>query len=174
MTLAEQANSITIRQLVHTDAEALRAVRVEGATFHPEAFHSAPEEMDTPLDMAVSRITMNAVFGAFDGETLVGTAMLACTARVGIKQDHIAEVWSVYVRKPYRGCGLARTLVARVISEARLRSYEALVLSVASPNAHVRTFYESLGFVTYGREPRTIKLPDGRYIDNDLMMLDLT
>ncbi len=173
MTLDMQENTITIRQLVRADAAALRNIRVESARLHPEAFHSSSEENDAPLSTLVERIAHNQAFGAFDGRVLIGTAMLAQNARSSIKTRHVAEVWSVYVRSEYRRLGLARQLLQRVIASAIDGGFEGLALSVAARNSHVRRFYESLGFVRYGCEPMTVKLPDGSYVDHDLMMLDL-
>lgn len=111
--------------------------------------------------------------GAFVEGRLVGTVIVALTARARLKQRHKTEFWSVYLVPEHRGSGLARAMLERAIAEARTLGFEAAVLTVVSHNAGAIRLYGSLGFVPYGLERQALKLPDGRYCDEVLMQLDL-
>jgi ribosomal protein S18 acetylase RimI-like enzyme len=114
------------------------------------------------------------VIGAFTADgVLVGGVTLALQARPGAKRRHKVEVWNVYLAPEHRGSGAARAMMVRAIAEARARGFEAMVLGVTGEAEGARRLYGSLGFVTYGIEPRALRLPDGRAFDDRLMQLDL-
>jgi ribosomal protein S18 acetylase RimI-like enzyme len=163
----------TIRLLTIADAGAFRDIRQRSLRDHTDMFTSTAEEWGLELETYSSRIASCPTIGAFDGNDLVGAAILGVVGRDRTKTRHKCEVWSVYTAPEVRRRGIARLMMERVIDEARRHGYEALVLTVASHNGRARRLYESLGFFCYGTEPRHVKLPDGRYIDDDLMQLDL-
>jgi hypothetical protein len=60
----------------------------------------------------------------------------------------------------------------QLIDEARrIDGLEVLALTVAVTQTSARTLYTSLGFFTTGLTLHGYKLPDGRYIDEEEMML---
>ena len=78
------------------------------------------------------------------------------------------------VSDTHRGRGIGRALLADAIE--RLRGAAGLVqvtLSVTASNRAAVGLYESVGFTRYGRLPDAIRLPDGRKLDKDLMLLRL-
>jgi ribosomal protein S18 acetylase RimI-like enzyme len=163
-----------VRLLAPDDAAILKPFRLRALEDGADAFHSSPDEWDRPLEDFASFIATERVFGAFDGDgALKGMAVLALSPRGRRKTRHKAEVWSVYVAGEARRSGVARLLMAAVVAEARMLGLEALVLTATARNTHVVRFYESLGFRIYGTEPRMVKLPDGTYLDDHLMQLDL-
>lgn len=164
---------VAIRLLTEADAPAFLALRQRSLREHPDSYHSSPEDWDVPVSQAAARITRNVVVGAFAGDTLVGCAVLALEPRTSAKLRHKAEVWNVYLAPEHRGSGLARCIMERVVAEARRLGLEAIVLGVAAHNARARGLYESLGFVTWGIEPRAMRLPSGEVLDDCFMQLDL-
>ena len=70
-----------------------------------------------------------------------------------------------------RGRGLGRALVAQVIGHAQGRVAQ-LHATVVTGNAVAGGLYRDLGFVTYGVEPRALKVGE-RYFDQALMVLML-
>ncbi len=167
--------SLTVRLCGEGDAAAWLALRRRSVREHPESFHASPEDWaDAGVEQAAERIRRNVVVGAFTGEgALVGGATLALQARPGWKRRHKAEIWNVYLAPEHRGSGAARAMTERAIAEARGLGVEAVVLGVTGEAPAARRLYESLGFVTYGIEPRALRLPDGRVLDDRLMQLDL-
>jgi ribosomal protein S18 acetylase RimI-like enzyme len=164
---------IEYRILEAADAPAFRDMRLRSLREHPDMYGSTPEEWGEHLQTYIDRIAECPVFGAFHEGLLVGMAILGVTGRDRAKTRHKVEIWSVYTVPQMRGRGIGRAMLERVIEEARRRGYEAAMLTVASHNAAARRLYEALGFRCYGTEPRHVKLPDGRYVDDDLMQLDL-
>ena len=99
-----------IRKLTESDSPAFRALRLEGLRLHPAAFGSDHEEsLALPESFFTKWITdaqPGAIFGAFDGETLVGLAGLAVER--GRKKRHKALLWGVYVAASHTRHGLCR------------------------------------------------------------------
>jgi len=160
-----------IRRLSATDAAAFRALRLAALLDKPEAFvTSHVEEKDQPLAYFAARLQErpgHAVFGAFDGDTLVGIAGLSRDTLIQLA--HKGHVWGMYVSEAARGHGVARELMVAALAHARATPGIAKVtLSVDSANVAAIALYESLGFVVFAREADAVRL-DGQSRD-DLQM----
>jgi ribosomal protein S18 acetylase RimI-like enzyme len=163
-----EAGAVEVRLLCGADATAFQALRLEALARHPSAFASAyHEEADQPLAEVALRLDQGPVFGAFANGALAGTAGLAVPARA--KKRHKGELWGVYVREEDRGQGLGRRLVEAAIAHAR-GHLEQLHATVTTGNHAARQLYRSLGFQTYGREPRGLKV-SAAYFDQELLVL---
>jgi ribosomal protein S18 acetylase RimI-like enzyme len=159
-----------VRRLGPDDAAAFQALRLEGLAGHPCAFAaSADEEAGHSLAEVAARLERQPVFGGLAAETLLGVAGFAVPAPA--KKRHKGLLWGVYVREAARGRGLGRALVAQVIEHARARVVQ-LHAAVVTTNHAARRLYRSLGFTTYGLEPRGLAWA-GRYYDQELMVLML-
>src|SRR5262249_21811889 len=168
--------SIVIRPLGHTDAPIYREQRIRALREHPVAFGRLPEG-GAPVDVSAEQFRVDAgsdtdfLLGAFDGEALVGTA--GCHREPALKARHIAWLWGIYVVPEQRRSGLARRLVTEAIARARQwKDLECLWLDVTTVNTGARALYASLGFRSVAIKPRSLKF-DGRYYDEELMVLDL-
>ena len=152
------------------DASAFRALRLEALERHPCAFAAAYDEESgqSAADVA-ERLVRQAVFGGFVDGALVGVAGFATPALA--KKMHKGVLWGVYVCACRRGHGLGRALVAQVIGYARGRVAQ-LHATVVAANPVACALYRDLGFVTYGVEPRALKVGE-RYFDQELMVLML-
>ena len=161
---------LPVRRLGPDDASAFHALRLEGLAQHPCAFAASPEEeADHSLDDIARRLARQPVFGAFDGAELVGVAGFAVPPLA--KKRHKGLLWGVYVREAARGRALGRALVIQVIEHARAHVAQ-LHAAVVTTNHPARRLYRSLGFSTYGLEPRGLACA-GRYFDQELMVLML-
>lgn len=159
-------NDPELRRLSPRDAALYREVRLEALRLAPEAFSAALEiEGAEPLAWFAARLDRSAVFGAFDGAALVGTA--GFFMREGRKQAHKGVLVGMYVRPSARRAGIGRRLVEAVIGHAR-GHVELLQLSVVAGNEEARRLYARLGFVAYGVERHALK-HGGRYWDEVLM-----
>jgi ribosomal protein S18 acetylase RimI-like enzyme len=78
----------------------------------------------------------------------------------------------MYVDAAHRRSGLAAQLVTAVIDKARAEGAKLLQLSVTIGNTSAQSLYRRLGFTPYGVELRALQI-DGRFYDEELMMLDL-
>lgn len=108
---------------------------------------------------------------AFDGERMVGYAYLSNILEQK-KALHRASFGVAILKDAWRQ-GLGQKLVTELVAFARTAGYEQIELEVASSNLSAIRLYEKLGFVTYGRRPRSLKLKSGAYFDELLMVLRL-
>ena len=164
-----------IRVLTPGDAAAFQVLRLQALSEDPVAFASSyEEERDTPLATVAERLAPaddRAIVGAFDGADLVGLA--AWHREEMRKLQHKGFVWGVFVADTHRGQGLGRLLLEAVIDHARsAEGIRQLNLTAYAANRSAIALYESLGFVTYGREPAAICV-DGMLHDDVHMSLRL-
>lgn len=170
---------VTLRPMLEPDLLGYKMLRDAMLAGHPEAFTSDAEtERQRDLASYRSRLAGGAGSGtlftllALDGHRVIGA--LTCEREPRRKVQHIAHLVGMMVADTHRGRGIGRALLAAAI--AQLRSVPGLAqvtLSVTAGNRVAIGLYESLGFERYGRLPDAIRLPDGRRLDKDLMLLRL-
>jgi L-amino acid N-acyltransferase YncA len=80
---------------------------------------------------------------------------------------HVADL-SIYVDRGYRGKGVGRVVLGRVVELGRELAYHKLVLSAFPFNAAGMALYERLGFRTVGIYEEQ-GLLDGRWVDTIVM-----
>jgi ribosomal protein S18 acetylase RimI-like enzyme len=166
-----------IRALGPADAAVFREQRIRALREHPEVFGRSPEEV-AAVEVLAEQFREDAgaehdvMMGAFEGAALVGVA--GCHRERAVKQRHVATIWGVYVVPERRGTGLGRRLVVEAMARARTwTGLECLWLDVVTTNTGARALYASLGFKGVAIKPRVLKV-DGRYYDEELMVLQLT
>jgi L-amino acid N-acyltransferase YncA len=81
--------------------------------------------------------------------------------------DHVAD-FSVYVEREWRGRGVGRALLERLIARAREIGYHKLVLSAFPFNPGGMALYERMGFRTVGIYREQGRLAD-RWVDTIIM-----
>ena len=167
------AEPMTIRALTPGDAAAYLALRVEMVRACPTAFAAHPDEVDaTAPDKLIPRIAApphNMVFGAFDGDRLIGTAGYYTERR--IKMRHKGAIWGVYTDPAYRGRGLARAMILQALAHAA-EHVRIVMISAGAGSTEALALYRSLGFVEWGREPMAICV-DGRMHDETHLAIEV-
>ncbi len=164
--------STTIRQLSSDDLDAYLALRREAVVESPHSFLESLEDVDAlPREEHLRRLQHGAMFGAYDEDTLVG--MVGYAVQSGSRVAHRGYVHGMYVSPKERGKGMASRLLATLIAHAKQHGLECLDLSVESGSGAVIALYEKIGFTIYGRYPHIMKMPDGSYIDDLYMWMDL-
>jgi len=171
-------SDVAIRRLEAADAAAYRALRLRALAEHPDAFtSSAGEEAAKPVESLAARLARDparphdAVFGAFDGDTLVGLVGLDVDMRA--KTRHKGHVFGMAVASERAGQGIGGELLAHLIAYARAEGLSQLVLTVTAGNGAARRAYERAGFGACGREPEATRV-DGRALDKVTMVLFLS
>ncbi len=163
-----------IRILVPDDAAQFRAIRLDALRTEATAFGASYEDMrertEEDFRAWIENAAPGAVFGAFDGSTMIGMAGLK--REDGRKSWHKGTMWGVYVAPAYRGQRVALALTQAVIARAR---GVVLILhcSVQTDNVQAQRLYESLGFAVYGLEKKALCV-DGAYHDEAHLALDFS
>lgn len=83
-----------------------------------------------------------------------------------------AHVLNICVAPDYRGQGLGRHLLRRLLDIARWNGAERVFLEVRPSNPLAKTLYESMGFKDIGKRPRYYPAKNGRE-DAIVMVLEL-
>jgi ribosomal protein S18 acetylase RimI-like enzyme len=160
--------SFEVRRLSRADADAFRAIRLEGLERYPAAFGASfNQEGSRPLSFFADTLDGHFVLGAESQGRLMGVA--AFQFHDGEKKRHRGMLWGMYVRDEARGTGIARRLVDGILSHAR-QCVEEVGLSVWADNPAAIALYKSAGFAVTGRDARAIKI-DGVYFDHLLMQV---
>jgi ribosomal protein S18 acetylase RimI-like enzyme len=163
-----------IRLLTTDDAEAWWHMRLEALQNDPTSFADSDEEhQNTTIETARKRLSAstpdnNFVLGMFEDGKLAATT--GFHRRQHNKENHKGHIWGVYVRPESRGKGVARALMEEVVRQARLMPGLEQITLVVSTHIPARQLYLSLGFQSYGIEPRSLKVGNN-YVDDELMVL---
>lgn len=137
-----------IRPFTHSDLDALLPLvealhTSDGDPFDPQRTRDALRTLlDHPEYGAVH-------IAAVDGEVvgyIVGSLGLSIEAG-----GRFLLIDEVYVTPVWRGCGLARALLASLLPYARAHGCRAVELEVGWENDHARAWYERLGFERHRR-----------------------
>lgn len=170
----ERLNNITIRPLVKSDLALYKALRLSALQLSPLAFGSNFAEENAYSDAVwlqrMEQVGSNIVFGAFDGDQLVGTAGVFAHPR--LSERHRGTLWGVYVAPEARGLNLGEQLVQAVIDHAAKR-FLVLDARVVATNNYAGDVYRKLGFVTYGVEKKSLYV-QGQFLDQELIAIDFT
>jgi ribosomal protein S18 acetylase RimI-like enzyme len=165
-----------IRTLTADDASEYWRLRLEALQGDPSAFSaSAEEHMSLTMDEVRRRLGADgsgmAVVGAFEAGLLVG--MAGFYPERGLKSRHKGRIWGVYVTPAKRGEGVGRKVLQTALDRgAATPGIAQILLSVTATQTAAIALYRSLGFESFGREPRALKIGD-QFVDEEFMILPL-
>jgi ribosomal protein S18 acetylase RimI-like enzyme len=154
-----------IAPLTAADAPRYRALMLHAYASAADAFTSTPAERAAqPLAWWAARVDdpqgLSRVFGAFDGDELVGAVGLEFSAKP--KTRHKAHLLGMFVSEAARGSGAGRALLQAALTAAAARDGVRLVnLTVTEGNAPAIGLYRAFGFRPFGTEPMAIATPEG-------------
>lgn len=162
------------RYLNPEDASEWLRLRLEALRVDSEAFSASFEEYQPlSLEEVRKRLGFDAedafVVGAFEDGRLHGCA--GFYRDKGLKSRHKGRVWGVYVTPEKRDVGVGKKIMRMLLERGTaLDGVEQILLSVTATQAAALRLYRSLGFTSFGREPRALKIGD-RFIDEEYMFL---
>jgi ribosomal protein S18 acetylase RimI-like enzyme len=165
---------ITVRPATADDAAALRALRLEALTQNPTAFSAdVTATAGDPPEAWAARVAKydqeqsGVICVAESSGELIGMAGLV--RGHWPKTRHRADIWGVYVKPAWRGCGIAEALLGECAGWARERGVFMALLGVVTVNTPAIRCYTRCGFQVYGLDPKTL-CHDGVYYDELLMV----
>jgi phosphinothricin acetyltransferase len=155
-----------IRPATEADAEAICRIYNQGIE---DRLATLETELRTPAERRqwmAARSERHPVIVAEHEAAVVGWGSLnAFNARPAYR--HVAD-FSVYVERAWRGKGVGRALLERLVALGGALGYHKLVLSAFPFNAAGVALYERMGFRTVGIY-REQGLLDGRWVDTIVM-----
>ena len=163
-----------IRLLTSDDAAEWWRLRLESLQGDPQAFSSSAEDHQSlSLEEVRKRLGSDNpdffVAGAFEDDRLTG--MAGFYREKGLKVRHKGRVWGVYVTPGSRGKGVGRKLLQAALERgAKIEGVEQILISVTTTQVAATNLYRSLGFDSFGCEPRALKIGD-QFIDEELMVV---
>ncbi len=167
-----KSSELLIRRLTPADVAPYRALRLRALREHAEAFTSSYEEESLrPESAAAQRLadTSSARFwGAFVDGVLAGTVGLDFEQR--LKARHKATVVGMFVAPEFSRRGIARALLESLLNEARSSQLEMVTLTVTDGNHGAEQLYLDAGFVSYGMEPRAIRVQNHYFAKNHMVI----
>jgi ribosomal protein S18 acetylase RimI-like enzyme len=147
---------IIFRQLIPTDHDEYKRVRLESLKQYPDNFGTTYEEElhsgYLKLDDAIKFPGDNKfAFGAFSPEEkLIGICGFIAETRS--KARHRGEITQMYVENQYTRRGIGGILLQLVINKAfDNKQIEQITLGVVYSNENAVKLYKQLGFIEYGR-----------------------
>ena len=160
------SNQEALRRLLRSDASVLKELRLyalqESAAFFGSSFD---EEKNRSLQQFEDQIANDLVYGAFiDGEL---TGMACAYVSPFKKMSHKLHVYGVFVHPAYRGKGIMKQLLERLLVDA-FQSHEVALASVVNGNGTALALFLACGFVSYGVETNGLKIDNHSY---DLILL---
>jgi RimJ/RimL family protein N-acetyltransferase len=102
---------------------------------------------------------------------IVGTAGINCI-NAAEKTRHRAH-FGISIAKAWWELGIGRALTEACIECARETGYLQLELEVVADNRRATELYKSVGFVEYGRNPKSFRSRNSGWQENILMRLEL-
>lgn len=127
-------------------------------------------EVDDSVRIWMHYSTLQAGITACDDGTPIGMANLYLQAYGKFKHQCLL---SIIVDEKYRGKGVGTTLLQALAKLAKEKHGITLLHLEVYDGNPAQKLYERMGFKVYGRHPRFIKEPDGKYTDKILMQKEL-
>ena len=178
MPMKRTHSQLVVRRLKGTDAAAYLKLRLYALRESPTAFGSSyAEERDRPIAECRKWLEVSEqkeiFMGAFDDGVMVAQAALKRERTTNRKQRHKAWLWGMYVHPRYRGLGVGREIVQKLLQAVhRMKGLEIIKLAATSTNAAALGLYRQLGFQHYATEPKAL-LVKGKYYDFEFLMIEV-
>jgi RimJ/RimL family protein N-acetyltransferase len=163
---ADVRSLITIVRLPPDRWQDFRKIRLEALETEPHAFLSSSSDEEKFSEITWRERIPNHIF-ALNGSDVIGLIGLIFRARE--KQKHIADIFSFYVRKEFRGKGIGNLLLLEALNVISSRGgIGKIELSVVADQKPAIALYEKNGFRHAGVLAREMFV-NGNFHDEVLM-----
>lgn len=161
---------IIIRKASVKDWKKFKEIRLDALRNNPEAFGSAYEEEVNRTDNRWKNSLRNknkVVFLALDKEIPVGLSKIAYES--AIKMNHLAHIYSVYVKPEYRGRKISNRLIKSVLADAKNKKIiKKVKLNVVTKQLPAINLYKKFGFKILAKLSKEVKVGK-KYYDEYMM-----
>jgi ribosomal protein S18 acetylase RimI-like enzyme len=164
---------VAIYQAEPSEAGAVRELRLEALSRHPEVFGadyaSSAEEGVAAWEQRIHNYESDRsglICLASANRQLVG--MSGLFRGRSTKMQHTGNIWGVYVKADWRGLHLAEALLDECLAWAQSQGLIVAKLAVITTNTAAIRCYTRSGFTTYGTDPKVIHY-NNTYYDEFLM-----
>ncbi len=156
--------------MVSSDWEKYKELRLEALQKDSEAFGGSYEESAKKTDeewMKPLENEKNSIIVAIDDDKAIG--MVGTYQESGEKMKHISYIWGVYVKEEYRGQGIAKKLMEKLLDEImKNKEIEKINLNVNTTQKAAIVLYEKIGFEIVGTLHKELKIGE-KYFDEHAM-----
>ena len=163
--LHSEQHGITVREVRESDLAQYRDLRLEALKAAPLTFGADYQEsLAQPGSAWLERLRMNinnhfaTLFVAERNGALIG--MTGVRRDYGVKSQHNATVWGVYVRSTARANGVAGTMLAHAMLWAQQMGITRLELKVSTQNSAALALYTKAGFEIAGTLRGTLRIAE--------------
>ena len=172
MILVSRMDKITIKKASFKDWKKYKEIRLDALQKDPESFGRAYEEEKDRSESKwkeklndKNRVTLLVL----NGDEAIG--LLGIIFESSAKIAHIADIISVYLKKEYRGRGIASQLMNEAIKviKARKRT-KKIKLNVTTNQLSAVNLYKKFGFRIVGELKEEMKV-NGKYYNSYVMEL---
>ncbi len=133
---------------------------------YPEEVTETIEEEAAFLKSIVDSNSNLMIAAVINGE-IAGNCQLAIHKRM--KTSHRGTV-AIGLKKKYWGIGLGTAIFQELIAISKKNGVSQLELEVIEGNTRAIALYKKMGFFNYGERKNSIKLKDGSFVSEFLMM----
>ena len=142
----------------------------EFLTTYPEEVTFTLEQEEMYLKKKEESDRDAALLAEVDGK-IVGTAGI--DSRGSAEKTRHRASFGISIAKAWWGLGIGRALTEACIECARTAGYLQLELEVVADNYRAAELYKSVGFIEYGRNPKSFRSRNSGWQENVLMRLEL-
>lgn len=155
-----------IYKITSNDWKKFKEIRLDALKNESEAFAASFEEKTKSSNEEwINKLEddKNFIYVADDGGNVCG--MAGAYQEKGEKIKHLANLWSFYVKKEYRGKGIGGQLMQALLEEFReTGEIKKVKLYVNTKQLSAIKLYESFGFEIVGTLHNEMKI-DGKFFD---------
>ncbi len=161
-------NKIEIRWLKPADWEIYKKLRLEALVESPSAFGSSYEEQANYPEELWRERAPTTLFAFVNGDP---AGLIGLVRQPRIKQRHIVDVVSFYVKQKYRNMGIGKGLLDEIMSNIRnLQGITKVRVGVNTTQIAAQRIYQNYGFEVVGKCKREFKDGDTYY---DMLQMEL-
>ncbi|NHN25986.1 GNAT family N-acetyltransferase [Flavobacterium jejuense] len=165
-------NNIEIKEIKADQVNQYKKFLAFGLINDEENFRITPnDDLNAPFPTKdkVDSFTL----GAYSNKELAGIVSFTRDGGDREKLRHKGILFRMYVSKDFRGQGIAKILIKKLIERVeKISDIEQINLTVIANNDNAKKLYEKFGFVLFGSENNAIKWK-GKYFNEDQMKLNL-